>query len=81
MKSLKTVKEKSQFNPVELAKAIRVIKAQCGVSEELIRNLLDDVNEYGLDKPFCSAQKIIDLWDDYCADQFAHDCYEYGLAA
>lgn len=81
MKLVKTVKDKSQFNAVELAKAIRVIKAKYGVSEELIRNLLDDVNEFGLKKSTCSAQRIIDLWDDHCAEQFSYYCDEYGIAA
>lgn len=81
MKSLKTVKEKSQFNAVELAKAIRIIKARYGVNEELIRNFLDNADEFGLNKYTCSAQRIIDFWDDHCAEQFAHDCDEYGIAA
>lgn len=81
MNSFKMAKEKSQFNAVEQGKAIRVIRARYGVSEEVVLTLLEDVHEFGLKKSTCSAQRIIDLWDDHCSDQFAHDCSEYGIAA
>lgn len=80
-KKAKNDKSRSQFNAVELAKAIRVIKAKYGVSEELIRNLLDNAHEFDLNKYTCSAQRIIDFWDDHCAEQFAYYCDEYGIAA
>lgn len=46
-----------------------------------MRDALSEVHEYDLNKSTCSAQRIIHLWEDHCAEQFAYDCEEYGLAA
>ncbi|MDI4653809.1 MULTISPECIES: hypothetical protein [Pseudoalteromonas] len=72
---------KNQFNPENLNNAVRMICATYGVSDYQVHDALRDVYEYGLDRSSCSAQRIIYLWEDHCADQFAYDCEEYGFAA
>ena len=72
---------KSQFNSLEQNKAVRVISERYGVCQDVVRTLLDNAYEFGLKKSTCSAQRIIDFWDDHCAEQFSYDCEEYGLAA
>lgn len=74
-------KAKNQFNPENLNNAVRIICATYGVSDYQVRDALRDAYEFGLDKSSCSAQRIIHLWEDHCADQFAYDCEEYGFAA
>jgi hypothetical protein len=74
-------KAKNQFNPDNLNNSARVISATYGVSDESVRDALRDVCEFGLDKSTCSAQRIIYLWEDHCAEQFSYDCEEYGFAA
>lgn len=79
--TLINTKARSQFNPVNLNNAVRQICATYGVSEYQVKDSLQDILEFGLDKSSCSAQRIIQMWEDYCAEQFSYDCEEYGLAA
>ena len=72
---------KNQFSPESLNKAVRIICATYRASDYQVRDALSEVHEYDLNKSTCSAQRIIHLWEDHCAEQFAYDCEEYGLAA
>ena len=76
-----STKAKKTFNPENLNNAVRMICATYGVSDYQVRDALTDVYEYGVDKSSCSSERIIQLWQDHCADQFAYDCEEYGFAA
>lgn len=74
-------KNKGEFKPENLNNAIRVICTTYGVEDYRVRDLLSQVYEFGLDKSVSSAQRIIRLWDDHCAEQFTNECEEFGFAA
>ncbi|TPE50633.1 hypothetical protein FJD33_20010 [Shewanella sp. LC2] len=71
----------SKFNVENLNNATRIICATYGVSEFQVLDELRDIFEFGLDKSRCSTERIINLWEDYCADQFLINCEELGIAA
>lgn len=76
-----TSRIKNTFNPENLNMAVLLISRKNSVSEYMIRDRLNDVSVFGFDKAACSVGQILNLWDDYCANDFASDCEEIGLAA
>jgi hypothetical protein len=72
---------RSQFNLESLNSAVRMICAASDIDDCLVRDRLNEAFEFGLDKSTCSAQRIIRLWDDHCAEKFACESEEYDLVA
>lgn len=69
------------FNHESLNIAVRVICETYRVPSYLVRDVLQDVCIFDQDKSKYSAERIINLWEDHCAEQFLIDCEEYGIAA
>tara|TARA_B100000700_G_C14495148_1_gene601447 strand:+ start:281 stop:517 length:237 start_codon:yes stop_codon:yes gene_type:complete len=68
-----------EFNKLHLA--VKKISAAYGVSEHQVISRLQEIVVFGVCKSSLGTERIIDLWDDHCANDFEYDCEEIGLVA